>query len=370
MFQRQEIKRLLPLLLFWAGYSLLFFFWVKTFFYTLPFLLGLIISIAVQPAIQFLDRRLHWNHSVSTFAVTAVVLGVGFFVLGFLGVLAVREITAFILHASETGFSEFSQPVAEFLNKLGAYLQKFNFGFLVQNQEELLSILQSSMEVITGFLGTVLGLLTSLPTVITLLIVVVFATYFISRDLQKLRDWLKRLLSTSAVFHVKTAADQSSGTGRKYFLSYLLLYFITFCEAAIIFYLLGMTYPLTTALITAAADVLPVLGPGFVFLPLALYQLLTGQLSKALGLLLGWGIISLIRQIAEPKLISATMKIHPLSMLAAVYFSLVGKSVWILFYVMFFFMLYSVFRSTGALPSLTDLENPPEKSKKTDENNP
>lgn len=359
MFQRQEIKRLYPLLVFWAVYSAVFFLWIKTFFYTLPFLLGALIAIAIQPAILFLDRRLRWNHALSTAAVTAGTLAALFAVLTFLGVFAVREITAFIVRASDNGFAEFSKPVADFLNKAGGYLEKFNFGFLEQNGKEIMSLLQNSMELVVRFFGTVLSLITSLPTVVTMLIVVVFATFFISRDMAKLRAWVKGFLSESAVFHVKSAAENSGGMGRKYLLSYLFLYFITFCETYVILSILDMPYPLTTALITAAADILPVLGPGFVFLPIAVYQLLTGAYARAAGLLIGWGVISLIRQIIEPKLVSSTVKIHPLAMLAAIYFSLVGKSVWILFYVMGFFALHSAFRETGALPSLV-----PEKSEK------
>lgn len=353
MFQKQEIKRLYPLLLFWAVYTAVFFLWVKTFFYTLPFLLGLLIAVAVQPAILFLDRKFHWNHTLSTTIVTVGTLAALFAALAFLSVFAVREITAFIVRASDNGFAEFSQPVADFLNKIGGYLQKFNLGFLEQNKEEIMELLQNSMDLIVRFLGTVLTLITSLPTVITMLIVVVFAVFFISRDMGKLKAWVKGVLSAGAVFHVKSAAENSGGMGRKYLLSYLFLYFITFCETYVILTILGMSYPLTTALITAVADVLPVLGPGFVFLPIAVYQLLIGEYAKAAGLLIGWGVVSLIRQIIEPKLVSSTVKIHPLAMLAAIYFSLVGKSIWILFYVMGFFALHSAFRETGALPSLT-----------------
>ncbi len=362
MFQMREIKRLSPLFLFWALYTVLFLLWVKTFFYTLPFLLGLLVAVAVQPAVQFLDKKFHWNHSLSAALVTAASLIGLLAALGFLGVFAVREITEFLVRASDSGFAEFSRPVADFLNRVGGWLQRFDLRFLEQNKQEILSLLKSSMDLVTAFLGTVLGIVTSLPTVVTMVIVVAFAAFFISRDMEKLRAFLKRLLSDTAVFHVKTAAEHSSGMGRKYMLSYLFLYFITFCETFVIMKILSVPYPLTIALITAAADIFPVLGPGFVFLPLTAYQLLTGKYAVAFGMLIGWGVISLIRQIIEPKLISSTVKVHPLSMLAAIYFSLVGKSLWLLLYVILFFTLYSAFRETGALPPLAKTEEKASKS--------
>ena len=69
---------------------------------------------------------------------------------------------------------------------------------------------------------------------------------------------------------------------RKYVLSYLFLYFLTFCETCVIMAVLGIPYPLMTGLIAAVADVLPVLGPGMVLAPVAIYQLLVGEYALSL----------------------------------------------------------------------------------------
>ena len=67
-----------------------------------------------------------------------------------------------------------------------------------------------------------------------------------------------------------------------------------------------------------------------------------------------------IRQVVEPRLVSSTVKIHPLASLAAIYFSLVARNLWVLFYVLGLCSLYAAFRETGALPPLS--EPPPEKN--------
>ncbi len=357
MFQKEELKRLLPLLWFFCGYTALFFLWAKTFFYTLPFLLGLLLAAVIQPAISFLQRRFHWNRAVSSAAAVFSILGLSILSLVFLGTLAVREITAFLLRASQGGFSEFSKPVADFLNKAGEYLQKLDLRFWEENKQAVLDLLQNSMDTVITVFKALLSFFTSLPAVVTLLIVVVFSTFFISKDMERLKTWGKSLLSEKAVRHAKNAAENTGGMGRKYALSYLFLYFITFCETYVILTILAMPYPLVTALTTAIADTLPILGPGFVFLPVALYQLLLGEYAKALGLLIGWGVVSLIRQIIEPQLVSSTVRVHPLAMLAAVYFSLVGKNFWIFLYMLGLFTLYSVLRETGVLPMLTQPAN-------------
>ncbi len=353
MFQYKELKRLFPLLVFFLCYSLLFFLWVKTFFYTLPFLLGLLLAILLQPILAFFEKKLHIPHTAAALSATLIVLTILFSVIAFLSVFAVQEITAFLVRASSGGFPEFSQPVTRFFTWLGNFFGNFSLDFLEKNQEELLAMAQNSMDLIVAFLGTVLGVITSLPTVVTMCVVTAFSTFFLSRDLLKLKVWFRGIVSDGAAFHLKTAVENSSGTGRKYLFSYLVLYFITFCETYIILSVLKLPYPLITSFITMIADLLPVLGPGIVFTPLALYRLLTGAYSQALGLFLGWLLITCIRQVAEPKLVSSTTKVHPLAMLAAVYFSLVAQSIWVLFYVMGFFLLYSAFRETGALPAFS-----------------
>lgn len=354
MFQGTRWKPLVPLLLFFGIYTLLFILWVKTFFYTLPFLLGFLIALAIQPIIRFFQKRLRFPRGGATLLSTILALLLLCGALTLLGILAVREITAFLTRASETGFAEFSQPVTDFLNQTSDMLGQLDLEFLDLHKEEILEALQNSMDLVTACMGAVLGLLTSVPTVVTLVIVTVCAAFFFARDMRSFLSWGRGFLSESGAFHVKSAVRNSGGTGRKYLLSYFFLYFLTFCETYVIMAVLGVPYPLTIGALTAVADVLPILGPGIILAPVALYQVLIGEYAKALGIAIGWLAITCIRQVMEPKLVASTVKIHPLATLAAVYFSLVGKNIWILFYVLGLCSLYAAFRETGALPSLVE----------------
>ena len=323
--------------------------------------MGFLIALAVQPVISFFQKKFHISRGPATLLATIFALVVLCGVLTLLGVLAVREITAFLTRVSQNGFEEFSQPVTEFLNQAGAFLGQFDLEFIDLHKQEILEALQNSMDLVTACMGTALNLLTSLPTVVTLVIVAVCAAFFFARDMKKLLTWGKSFFSDTVAFHVKSAVKNSGGTGRKYLLSYLFLYFLTFCQTCVIMAVLGVPYPLIIGIVTAVADVLPVLGPGMVLAPVAIYQLLIGQYARALGIVIGWLVITCIRQVVEPKLVASTVKIHPLATLAAVYFSLVGKSIWILFYVLGLCTLYAAFLETGALPPLVE-RNSKEKS--------
>ena len=138
----------------------------------------------------------------------------------------------------------------------------------------------------------------------------------------------------------------------KYVCSYLLIYFITFVETLIVFSALGVPYPLVLSIITGIADILPVLGPGTMYIPIAIIYLFCGDFFRTIVLLVCWLLITAIRQIIEPKLISSSINIHPLTMLAAIYFALIAGNFWILIYFSALALLYEVLTKVEVLPTL------------------
>ena len=143
------------------------------------------------------------------------------------------------------------------------------------------------------------------------------------------------------VFHI------AYGMVRQFIRSYLILYAITFAEAALIFYLTGVGYPLAFAFITAVADILPVLGPGTVYVPIAVVFILRKNYIIGIILILYFLLTVVLRQILEPRIVSGSVKMHPLTVLAAIYFSIVSMNIWVLFYVVGLFMSFRVLNAAG-----------------------
>ena len=54
-----------------------------------------------------------------------------------------------------------------------------------------------------------------------------------------------------------------------------------------------------TATVVTVSDIFPVFGPGTVLLPLAVYRLLCGSAAQALGLFIGWIILSVSHRSGE-----------------------------------------------------------------------
>ena len=54
-----------------------------------------------------------------------------------------------------------------------------------------------------------------------------------------------------------------------------------------------------------------------------------------------------LRQILEPRIVSDSVKVNPLVVLTAIYFSVVSMNIWVLFYVVSVFMAFRVLNQAG-----------------------
>ena len=78
----------------------------------------------------------------------------------------------------------------------------------------------------------------------------------------------------------------------------------------------------------ALADLLPVIGVGSIMIPWGLILLLQKNYYIGFGLLILYLIISLVRQIAEPRIIGKSLGLHPLLALLASYAGLTLFGFW------------------------------------------
>ncbi len=356
----QQFVRLKPLVVFFAAFSIVFFLFVVTLKYTFPFLMGFLLALLAQPVIRWLKKALHMPPSpaalIATLAVYAVLFGL-MFLLGYWLVKEMSSLFVYLSNLSENDISAITGPINSIIAQLGAALQNIDANFIKDNQEKIIGIAQSSVGVLSKVLGTILRLLTSLPVIVTMLIVMIFSTYFFSKDMWSIKRRLLLLLPFGAAGHLRRFSRSGVSMGGRYIGSYLLIYFITFLETLLVFFVLGVPYPLVLSIITGIADILPVLGPGTIYLPLSLIYLVQGDYFRAGALLVCWLLISAIRQIIEPKIVSSSINIHPLTVLAGLYFSLVAGNLWILIYVSLLAVSYHLLVQAGILPTFFENED-------------
>ena len=90
---------------------------------------------------------------------------------------------------------------------------------------------------------------------------------------------------------------------------------ITFVELLIGLTVFGISNSGMWSLMIAFLDILPVLGVGTVLIPWGLSCLITGRALLGIELLVLYIIITIIRNIIEPKMVGTSLDLHPLATL-------------------------------------------------------
>ena len=162
-------------------------------------------------------------------------------------------------------------------------------------------------------------LISSVPQIFLFFVVTVLSAVYFCIDYEKIRAFLRLRLSKWHWDLVKRVSGVMKHTAVQFVKSYFLIFFITFAGLFFGFVLLKEPYAFLFALMTAAVDGLPIVGMGVVLFPLAIYHFMLGDIGYGIGICVIYLVLTVLRQVLEPKILGAGMGIHPLVMLMAMY---------------------------------------------------
>ncbi|MBO5797818.1 MAG: AI-2E family transporter, partial [Clostridia bacterium] len=101
--------------------------------------------------------------------------------------------------------------------------------------------------------------------------------------------------------------------------AYLTLMLLTFGELAVGLWLLRVPGALTLAALIALVDILPVLGVGTVLLPWGAVAFVNGDTTLGAWLLLLYALITVVRNLLEPRLVAHRVGLPPVVALLCLY---------------------------------------------------
>lgn len=161
------------------------------------------------------------------------------------------------------------------------------------------------------------------PAAFVFITVTLLACYYFTADDGRIGKsvsaYLSRITPAPLGDRLPSMGRRLRRMGRQYLRACLLLGLLTFLQAFIGLAVLGVPYAFLLALLIAAVDFLPLLGTGVILIPWGIISLLLGQVKLGIGLLILYGVTTLIRQVLEPKLIGDGLGLHPLVSLLAMY---------------------------------------------------
>ncbi len=173
--------------------------------------------------------------------------------------------------------------------------------------------------------GGIWGVVKEIPSVLIAIVISVIASCFMASDYDRLVNFVKNQLPEKRRSALSKSKEILLTTLKQLIKAYGTIMLITFTEVFIglnILKLVGIYesgYIFIISAITAVVDIVPVLGTGTVMIPWAFYSLITGNYALAIGLVVIYVIILVIRQVIEPKLVAVKLGLPPVLTIAAMY---------------------------------------------------
>ena len=150
------------------------------------------------------------------------------------------------------------------------------------------------------------------------------ALYFICVDKIYILDQIEHHLPKVWVKKIGSHLRDLIQTLGGYLKAEATLVLISFIISLIGLYILQFTgfnisYPLLMALFIGFVDALPILGSGTVMVPWAAISAINGDFNLGIAIIVLLIIMSVARQVLEPKLVSKNIGVHPIFTLIAMY---------------------------------------------------
>lgn len=318
--------------------ALFYAFFKYAFGLFLPFIVAVLVAMILQKPINFICNKTPLKRGIVSvfmvlicslailFGISMIFVWIGTELKGFFQYimiqlediptllvkieLALRDGLSFLPDKVESTITTFiSEKLNEFLNSSNKPDAPTSFD-ISSLATPLLGILDTAKQI---------------PTTIVSIVIAIIACCFMASDFKTVKKVILSLFKPETREKVVRAKHLLFPALGKMAKAYALIITITFTELSLGLFLLQLMgiyesgYIFIIAGIVALIDIVPVLGTGTVLIPWAVYSLFTGNIPLAIGIIVMYVCITVIRQIIEPKLVAAQLGIPPFTTIMAMY---------------------------------------------------
>lgn len=284
-----------------------------------PFILAWIFAMMLNPIVTWANKKIKIPRGIGTiFSMLFILSGILSLILWI-----VRKLWEQIINFKDM----FPQMSAELIHQFETIsevwakkLQIFPGAESITNIDSIIEqIMESLGSTLSSAIPTIYGGISKVPDVIIFIVMMLLATFFMTKDYYSIKDFVKAQFSDTIIDKIvimqRGVIDAIGG----YVRTQLILMSITFTVCLIGLFIFNVQYALLLSVIIAIVDALPVFGSGTVLIPWALYNLLIGHYSLGIGLLGIYGVIFITRQVMEPRILSSQIGVYALVTIMAVY---------------------------------------------------
>ncbi|MBQ8868507.1 MAG: sporulation integral membrane protein YtvI [Oscillospiraceae bacterium] len=293
--------------------------------FLLPFIIGFIFAMLIRSFVRFIEDVTGMNSKISAGICTAMCYVLIFLLIYFTVRLFTGEIIRFfdnLPQLYETKIAPTIKKIEQLISGFGgknSEFEKMITSFLIGAENELSAFFKT----LSGNAAESLAkLLLKIPDLLVTITVTIVSSFFISIDYTAINDFFLSQLKPKTRERFTQIKEVFFKSVSRICVSYFLIFLITFAELSVGLFLLRVKHPLVISMVIAVADIFPVIGTGTILIPWSMIELLNGNKPLALGIFVLFLIISVVRNIIEPKIIGKNSGIHPVATMVAMYVGL------------------------------------------------
>ena len=306
----------------------------------MPFFLALVFAAVVRPVSQWLSREtryvkgengekvlarriFHLNRTVAgilsvllLFAVVGTLLGLAVFKLGDSTAALIAQVPVFY----ETSFVPGFNRIYERLLNLAGNLDPSVREMLMSAVPNLISSLGSAVTTYSAkTVSALTSFATSLPSILLNTMICLIATVFIAVDFDRIKDFFRKNIPGKPLRIAVRVKNSFLDMVLQFLKSYFIIFCITVAEISLGLLVIRVPKPVLIAAIIATLDAFPIVGSGLVLIPWCIVSFVTGNMFRGFGLLILYILMTVIRQIIEPRIVGKHVGLRPLVTLVCMY---------------------------------------------------
>ena len=291
----------------------------------LPFVIGFLCAMVLQWPVRVLSEKTRVPRTVWSIVLVIVILSLLFALIAVLGYELYNQSVALIkrLTADLPNLQGLLGSLNDRLSGLLNGLPKGIADSLRSLPEKLAANASSYLGSLARWLANLAtNAVVNVPGLLLTTLLSIIACCFITNDYYKITGFILHQLPARAqqvLLKSKRVFVENIG---KMLRGYLIIMGITCVELLVGFLILGISSPLTLALVVALVDVMPVLGVGTVLIPWGIIDLFMGKTFLGIGLLVLYLLIAALRNVWEPKIIGTQVGLPAIVTLMAMYLGL------------------------------------------------
>jgi sporulation integral membrane protein YtvI len=346
MFDEMFKTKFIRFVIFIIIFTLFFIFFLKTISVTMPFIIAFIVALSTRPLMNFFRTKCKLSSGISALISTTMVLSLLVILLSILIFKITTESRQLL--ATIPNF-DIQKEVGIYLDKIKVYFNHADPNLVQKAQEQISVLLSNTFNITADILNKLVSVAIGLPMFLLIVVVTLLATYFFTKDMPNVKNIIVSIFVDKHKEKVKDVISEATRMLAGYIKAYSFIITFSFIEILIGLTFFKVKYALILSLLCWVLELIPILGIFVVFFPLITIYFISGNYFVSIGLAVLWLIVVSVRQIIEPKIVSSSLGLHPLAVLAAIFIGLTTYGFTGMIYLLAAMVIYKILNKVGII---------------------